>query len=61
MYSGDPKRPKNIIYYQQKVTPEEQSDFFQLISMIFGICSFLFKVNNHMFIYLYYRLNGRFG
>lgn len=44
MYVGEPKRPKNIIYYSQKSQPEEQSDFYQLISMLFGIASFLFKV-----------------
>lgn len=44
MYDGDPKRPKNIVYFQQKAAPEESSDFFQLISMGFGIASFLFKV-----------------
>lgn len=43
MYVGDPKRPKNITYYQTK-PPGEESDFFQLISMLFGIASFLLKV-----------------
>jgi hypothetical protein len=43
MYVGDQKRPKNIVYYQHKVQQEE-SDFYQLISMLFGIASFLFKV-----------------
>ncbi len=44
MYTGDPKRPKNIIYFQQKNPAEEQSDFVQLISMLFGIASFLLRV-----------------
>ena len=43
MYS-DPKRPQKIVYYQHRASPEDQSDFFQLISMLFGIISFLFKV-----------------
>jgi hypothetical protein len=43
MFAGDPKRPKNITYYQHK-SPSEESDFFQLISMLFGIASFLLKV-----------------
>jgi hypothetical protein len=43
MYYGDAKRPKNIVYYQYK-PPGEESDFFQLISMLFGIVSFLLKV-----------------
>lgn len=47
MYEGDAKRPKNIIYFQQKATPEESSDFVQLISLLFGIASFLFKVRKY--------------
>ncbi len=43
MYSGDPIRKKNIVHFQHK-PPVEESDFFQLISMLFGITSFLFKV-----------------
>jgi len=41
---GDPKRPKNIIYYQSKKASEDGGDFYQLISMVFGIVSFIFKV-----------------
>ena len=43
MYSGDPKRPKNITYYPQPAT-EDSTDVTQLLSMIFGILSFIFKV-----------------
>ncbi len=43
---GDPKRPKSIIYYQPKRTSEDNGDFYQLISMIFGIVSFIFKVRS---------------
>ena len=43
MYSGDPKRPKNIIYYKHP-QPEESTDMMQFLSMIFGICSFMFRV-----------------
>ena len=43
MYSGDPKRPKNIIYYSHP-QPEESTDMMQFLSMIFGICSFMFRV-----------------
>jgi hypothetical protein len=45
MYSGERKRPKNIVYFSNKNAQEEQSDFIQLISMMFGIASFLLKVN----------------
>ena len=53
----DPKRPQKIIFYQHKTAPEDQSDFFQLISMLFGILSFILKV----MISSYFRLNGLFG
>ena len=43
MYSGDPKRPKNITYYSQPQA-EEQTDMIQFLSMIFGIVSFILKV-----------------
>ena len=43
MYSGDPKRPKNIIYYKQP-QPEESTDMMQFLSMIFGIVSFMFRI-----------------
>ena len=42
MYSGDPKRPKNITYYSYPAT-EESTDVTQFLSMIFGILSFIFK------------------
>jgi hypothetical protein len=44
MYVGETKRPKNIIYYQAKNEQEDSQDFYQLISMLFGIGAFLFKV-----------------
>ena len=43
MYSGDPKRPKNIIFYPQPQM-EENTDMMQFISMIFGIVSFIAKI-----------------
>ncbi len=45
MYSGNCKRPKNIVYYSNKNAQEDQGDFIQLISMMFGIASFLLKVS----------------
>ena len=44
MFVGEPKRPKNIVYFSNKQNPDDQSDFIQLVSMLFGIASFLFKV-----------------
>lgn len=45
MYSGDPKRPKNITYYpNQKPVDDEQTDMFQFLSMIFGVFAFFFKL-----------------
>jgi hypothetical protein len=43
MNTGDAKRPQYITFYKHKA-PQEESDFYQLISMLFGIASFLFKV-----------------
>ena len=43
MYSGDPKRPKNIIFYSHP-QPEDSTDIMQFLSMVFGICSFIFRV-----------------
>ena len=43
MYSGDPKRPKNIIHYSVP-KPEDSTDMMQFLSMIFGIISFMFRV-----------------
>ncbi len=45
MYGGDVKRPQYIEFYRHKPVAEE-SDFYQLISMMFGIASFIFKVIN---------------
>ncbi len=44
MFVGEPKRAKNIVYFSNKQISEDQSDFIQLVSMFFGIASFLFKV-----------------
>jgi hypothetical protein len=44
MYVGEAKRPKNIVYYQMKNEQEDAQDFYQLISMMFGIGAFLLKV-----------------
>jgi hypothetical protein len=43
MYSGDPKRPKNIIYYSPPKA-DENTDMMQFLSMVFGIISFIFRV-----------------
>jgi hypothetical protein len=57
MYNGDPKRPKNIILYEYK-PPGEESDLFLLMSMVFGIMSFMLKVR---VILKFIRLNGESG
>jgi hypothetical protein len=44
MYFGDAKRPKNIVHYEIKNNQEDAQDFYQLISMMFGIGAFIFKV-----------------
>jgi hypothetical protein len=43
MINGEPKRPKNIVLFQQK-QQQEESDFLMLVSMLFGIVSFIMKV-----------------
>ena len=43
MHSSDPRRPKNIVHYKHP-QPEESTDMMQFLSMIFGICSFMFRV-----------------
>ena len=40
----DPKRPKNIKFFSREVQPDDNGDFFQIISMLFGVGSFLLKV-----------------
>jgi len=55
MYNGDPKRPKNIILYDYK-PPGEESDLFMLMSMVFGIMSFMLKVRLMNFFNFYYLL-----
>ena len=44
MYSGDPRRPKNIVYYKHP-QQEESTDMMQFLSMIFGICSLCSELN----------------
>ena len=51
MYSGDPKRPKNIIYYSPPKI-EESTDMMQFLSMVFGIISFIFRVKWGIWVYL---------
>ena len=43
MYSGDPKRPKNIVFYSPP-QKEDSTDMLQFLSMIFGVVSFMFRV-----------------
>jgi uncharacterized membrane protein YoaT (DUF817 family) len=43
MYSGDPKRPKNIVFYSPPQA-EDSTDMLQFLSMIFGVVSFMFRV-----------------
>ena len=43
MYSGDPKRPKNIVFYSPSKA-EDTTDMLQFLSMIFGVISFIFRV-----------------
>ncbi len=41
----DMKMPNNIKYYKpQKIEGEDQGDFFQLISLVLGIISFIMKI-----------------
>lgn len=40
----DPKRPKNIRFFSRENTIEDSSDFFQIISMMFGVGAFMLKV-----------------
>ena len=60
MNGGDAKRPQYITYFKHKA-PQDDSDFFQLISMLFGIASFLFKVSKYDKLFNVYRLNGEYG
>lgn len=46
---GENKRPQYITYFKHKA-PQDESDFFQLISMLFGIASFMLKVSNFLFL-----------
>lgn len=44
MNIGDPKRPKNIRFFSRENVSEDAGDFFQIISMMFGVASFMLKV-----------------
>jgi hypothetical protein len=57
MHGGDPKRAQYITYYKQKA-PQDESDFYQLISMMFGIASFLFKVKWGIWLSLIFFLSS---
>ena len=57
MYGGDAKRAQYITYYKHK-PPQEESDFYQLISMLFGISSFLFKVKWGIWLSLIFFLSS---
>ena len=57
MYSGDPKRPKNITYYSQPQA-EDQTDMIQFLSMIFGIVSFILKVKWGIWLSLIFFLSS---
>ena len=42
---GDPKRPKNVNPYQHRKSEDnKESDLYQLISLMFGVVSFILKV-----------------
>lgn len=57
MYSGNPKRPKNITFYPTP-QPDESTDMMQFMSMIFGICSFIFKVKWGIWLALIFYLSS---
>lgn len=57
MYTGDPKRPKNITFYSPP-QPEDQTDVVQFLSMIFGIVSFILKVKWGIWISLIFFLSS---
>ena len=42
MYSGNPKRPNDVTYYNHP-KPEESRDFSQFLSMIFAVLCFIFR------------------
>ena len=57
MYTGDPKRPKNITFYSPP-QPEDQTDVVQFLYMIFGIVSFILKVKWGIWISLIFFLSS---
>ena len=57
MYTGHPKRPKNITFYSPP-QPEDQTDVVQFLSMIFGIVSFILKVKWGIWISLIFFLSS---
>ena len=40
----DKRQPNNIKYYKYKASGEDNGDIFQLVSLILGIISFVFKI-----------------
>lgn len=40
----EPKRPKNIKFFSRENVADDSADFFQIISMMFGVASFMLKV-----------------
>lgn len=66
---SDPKRPKNIKFFSRENISEDNADFFQIISMMFGVASFMLKVILLIKIFFFFNnrhnsycsLNGRFG
>lgn len=42
---SDPKRPKNIKFFSRENAADDNADFFQIISMMFGVASFMLKVS----------------
>ncbi len=47
---SDPKRPKNIKFFNRDNVSEDNLDFFQIISMMFGVGSFMLKVYNRFLL-----------
>jgi hypothetical protein len=55
MHYSDPKRPKNIKFFNRENATDENADFFQIISMMFGVASFMLKVKKQIkYAFTYY-------
>ncbi len=55
----DKKAPNNIKYYRFKKSPnDEQGDFYQLISLLLGVVSFIFKIKWCCWISLIFLLSS---